>query len=121
MPSQTIDEMTGRRPFSSSATMRVTSRALARQQREHLAGVAVGHHRDDAGLGGEPGGVLAQRGLVDAVIGGEGAGDRGDDAAVVLDRGHGVSLSDNRHAARLAVGMLDGEMFVDGLRMANAA
>ena len=74
-------------------------RALGRRQREDLARVAVGHHRDDACVTGEPRSELAQRWLVDAMIGGEGTGDGGDDAAVVVDRGHARVLLGRRELA----------------------
>ena len=62
--------------------------ALRRGEREHLAGVAVGHYRDDACVPGQPRRELAQGGLVDPIVGGERASDRRDDAAVVADCGH---------------------------------
>jgi hypothetical protein len=55
---------------------------------ENTSSVCHCHHRHHAGLPGQPGGQLAQRRFVDAQVAGEGAGDRGDDPAVVLDRGH---------------------------------
>ena len=63
--------------------------ALGRRQRKHFAGVAVGHHGDHAVVARQPAGQAAQGGFVDAVVGGERAGDRGDDAAVIRDRRHG--------------------------------
>ena len=61
-PSQTTEEMTGSLPFSSSATMRVTSGAFLGIKCEHFARVAIGHHRNDAVVRGQPRGELRSAG-----------------------------------------------------------
>ena len=76
-------------------------RTLLWRQREHFAGVTVRHHRDDAGLRGQPRCVLAQFGLVDAVVGRERAGDRRDQSAVVLDGRHLASTGSLSKCARI--------------------
>ena len=99
-PSHTIDEMTGNRPRSSSATMRVTVTRSAAVSENTSPVVAVGHHCDDTGVPSEPRGELSQRRFIDPEVRGERAGDGRDDSAIVPDGRHGgapLQLPGKRH------------------------
>ncbi len=84
-------------------------RALGRGEREHLARVAVGHDGDHAVVTREPGGELAQGGLVDAVVRREGARNGGDDAAIIRDGRHVGCLRGSGMVPCWIVGWKEGE------------
>ena len=73
IPSQLMPETTGRAPFTSSATMRVTSARCLAERANTSPGVAVGDQTSDAAVAGQPGREPAQLRLVDPEIRREGA------------------------------------------------
>src|SRR6185436_1765912 len=64
--------------------------------------------------------VLSQRGFVDLVAGGEGAGDRGDDSAIVLDRWHGFLQGSMRGVAGFAIAVRSFHHAATGVGWSNA-